>query len=85
MLADMVHDSYYNFKEQSKIRPELAQKWAGLTIKLTERIDTIHKEETKGSSLLEEIEFKIKTYSGAEQQAPIRNIKDLQSDTPTLE
>ncbi len=85
MLADMVHDSYYNFKEQSKIRPELAQKWAGLTIKLTERIDTLQKEESKGASLLEEIEFKIKTFSSQDPKGPIRNIKDLQPDAKKTE
>jgi len=62
MLRDMVNDSYYNFKEQSKIKPAVAQRWAGLAIKLTDRIDSLQKEDQKSAAnFLENYEFKIKT------------------------
>lgn len=62
MLRDMVNDSYYNFKEQSKIKPSVAQRWAGLAIKLTDRLDALNNDDKKGGSdFLENYEFKIKT------------------------
>lgn len=69
MLRDIAQDSYYNFKEQSKVRPDVAQRWANLTIKVTDRIDSIEKGRKAGSeNLLEDFEFKIKTYSAEKEE-----------------
>lgn len=79
MLRDIAQDSYYNFKEQSKIRPDVAQRWANLTIKVTDRIDTIEKErQSKADNLLEDFEFKIKTFSTDEK--PIEHIEEIKDD-----
>jgi len=79
MLRDIAQDSYYNFKEQSKIRPDVAQRWANLTIKVTDRIDTIEKDKrANADNILEDFEFKIKTFSTDEK--PIEHIKEVENE-----
>lgn len=76
MLQEMAQDSFFNFKEKSKIKPDEAQRWANLTLKITDKIEAIQKEEsgsTKG--LLEEIQFKVKTYSAGPET--IRHFSDV--------
>lgn len=85
MLKDMVHDSYYNFKEQSKVKPSIAQKWAGLAIKLTDRLDNLQKEENKSAAnFLDNFEFKIKSdieiSSRGADKGEVVHLKDLQPD-----
>lgn len=80
MLNEMIQDSYFNFKEQSKVKPDVAQRWAGLAIKLTDRIEGLDKKEEKSmKSLLDEVQFNIKTYSTHEEASkPIKHFKDLE-------
>lgn len=67
MLSDMVTDAYYNFKEQSRVKPEIAQKWGTLATRLIDKEAGIKKEEERSmNSLLEEVEFKVKIYSRPE-------------------
>lgn len=85
MLKDMVHDSYYNFKEQSKVKPSVAQKWAGLAIKLTDRLDNLEKGDKKGgANFFENYEFKIKSdieiSSRGVEKGEVVHLKDLQPD-----
>jgi len=76
MLAEMAQDAFFNFKEQSRANPDSAQKWAALALKVSDKMDSINREESRtGRDLLEEIEFKIKTFSAKE--STIRHIKDL--------
>jgi len=79
MLRDIAQDSYYNFKEQSKIRPDVAQRWANLTIKVTDRIDNIERErQSKSENLLDDFEFKIKTFSTDDK--PIEHLAELKKE-----
>jgi len=81
MLKDMVHDSYYNFKEQSKIRPDLAQKWGTLAIKLTDKIDKLETTKEKSSAeFLENFEFKIKSNIEVSSKDKHVHLSDLQPD-----
>ena len=67
MLRDMMSDSYYNFKERSRVDPDLAQRWGGLAVKLSDRIDRIQAEKTSSEDLFEELEFKLEETRKEEQ------------------
>lgn len=57
MLRDMATDSYYNFKEMQKKNSDVAQKWAGLSIKLSERVDKMEKEAEDRKTIFEQLDF----------------------------
>ncbi len=57
MLRDMATDSYYNFKEMQKKNADVAQRWAGLSIKLSERVDKMEKEAEDRKTIFESLEF----------------------------
>ena len=62
----------------------MAQRWAGLAIKLTERVESLQREDARGAkNFFEEIELKIKTYSsdpGSSSEDTIKHYTDLISD-----
>lgn len=94
MMKDMVTDSYYNFKEQGDVKPELAQKWARVAIKLTDKIEKYNKEK-KGDgaeSFMDNFEFEIKSVASEKEEAgkediedEIPHISDMQEDHPALD
>ena len=57
MLKEMMVDSFYNFKEKVKSDPDLAQRWGNLTVKLTDKLDKIHKENVDSRDMFQMIEF----------------------------
>ena len=67
MLRDMMSDSYYNFKERSRVDPDLAQRWGGLAVKLSDRIDKVQQEKTSSEDLFTELEFKLEETRQEEQ------------------
>ena len=78
MLRDMMTDSYYNFKERSKADPELAQKWGGLAVKLTDRLERLEKETIDKKDLFDTVVFKLKSYQ--EDWPETRHIRELEKD-----
>jgi len=85
MLKDMMGDAYYNFKEQSKIKPELAQRWGNLAIKLTDRIDSFEKEKSDINSGggVTSFEFKIKRHGDPQEDTGAgeeKHLMDLQPE-----
>ena len=61
MLRDMMLDSYYNFKERSKVDPDTAQKWGALAVKLTDRLERLEKDTGDKKDLFDAIQFQIET------------------------
>ena len=61
MLRDMMVDSYYNFKERSKVDPDTAQRWGALAVKLTDRLERLEMETGEKKDLFEAIQFQIDT------------------------
>lgn len=82
MLVEMTNDSFFNFKEQVTSRPESAQRWAALTQKLVDKIDSMdNKKKAETNNLITDIEFKIKTYSSPEDSSTsFRHFTDLSDD-----
>lgn len=64
MLRDMMTDAYYNFKEKSRLDPEVAQRWGTLAIRLTDRLEKLEKDTEEKKNLFEEVMFKIKEHTG---------------------
>jgi hypothetical protein len=80
-LQDMFTDSYYNFKEKSRAKPDEAQKWAGLALKFSEKLDALQKEKKAGSkSMFDDIEIVIKSRAQDSSDEIIPNIRDLNKD-----
>ncbi len=72
-------DSYYNFKERSRVDPELAQKWGALAVKLSDRIDRIAGDKANNEDLFDEIEFKLSETQKAKDK-PVLHIDDLKDE-----
>lgn len=62
MLRDMMTDAYFNFKEQSRMNPDTAQKWGTLAIRLTDRLEKLEKDTDNKKNLFDEIKFQIKEH-----------------------
>ena len=78
MLRDMMVDSYYNFKERSKVDPDTAQRWGSLAVKLTDRLDKLEKDTEGKQDLFEAIQFQIETLvvnadSESDKKKPLAN------------
>ena len=81
MLRDMMVDSYYNFKERSKVDPDTAQRWGGLAVKLTDRLEKLEKDTDNKQDLFEAIQFQIETLvvntdSGTNKKRSLANDTD---------
>lgn len=68
MLRDMMTDSYFNFKERSRIDPDVAQKWGTLAIRLTDRLEKLEAQTEEKKNLFDEVSFKIKELSKEEDK-----------------
>ena len=54
-------DSYYNFKERSKVDPDTAQKCGALAVKLPDRLERLEKDTGEKKDLFDAIQFQIET------------------------
>jgi hypothetical protein len=59
VFTDMIADSYFTFKENIKARPDDAQKFAQLAIRLSDRLDKNESSKKESTSLLEELKIKL--------------------------
>ena len=59
MLRDIMTDSYYNFKENSKINSDIAQKWGMLALKTIEKLERLDKDTKDKRSVFEDITFQL--------------------------
>ena len=81
MLRDMMHDSYFNFKERAKHDPDLAQKWGTLAIKLTDRIEKIQRDTGDKQDLFDAVTFKLQvTKDRSADTITLRHVSELGDD-----
>lgn len=59
MLRDIMTDSYYNFKENSKINSDVAQKWGTLALKTIEKLERLDKDTKDKRNVFEDITFQL--------------------------
>ena len=76
MLRDMMHDSYYLFKEKSKNNPEVATKFGSLAVKLADRLDRADQRENDADEFFNDMEFDIKENNSATIINPV-SLEDI--------
>lgn len=59
MLREMFVDSYFTFKDNLKLKPDDAQKFANLAIKINDRIEDINNAKQEDQDLLGKLNFKL--------------------------
>jgi hypothetical protein len=52
-------DSYYNFKENSKVNSDVAQKWGTLALKTVEKLEKLDRDTKDKKDVFTEITFKL--------------------------
>jgi hypothetical protein len=68
MLREIMTDSFYNFKENSKVNSDIAQKWGTLALKTVEKLEKFDKSTQEKKDVFAEITFKLnKTKKDREQ------------------
>lgn len=70
MLRDIMTDSYYNFKEHSKINADTAQKWGTLALKTVEKLEKLDKDTKEKKDVFKEIAFKL----NSKKEKPIEDL-----------
>jgi len=81
MLRDIGVDCYYNYKEQLGLNDQSeAQKWAGLLLKVEERIGKIDAEDVDKKDLFGSLTFQVQSMKAS---ANIVSPNDVQLDLPT--
>lgn len=84
MLKDMLTDSYFLFKENVRIKPDDANKFAVLATKLADRLDGLAQDKDKGDDLLSKLKFKLEI-SSTQDNTPntdIKSIAQIQVEVP---
>jgi len=59
MLRDIMTDSYYNFKENSRVNSDTAQKWGTLALKTVEKLEKLDRDTKDKKDVFTEITFKL--------------------------
>lgn len=57
MLKDMGTDAYYNFKEKMKTKPDEAQRWGALMLRLSDRMDKLKADTEEKKDLFSQVVF----------------------------
>jgi len=71
MLREIMTDSFYNFKEQSKTNVDLAQKWGALALKTVEKLEKFDKDTKDKKDVFSEITFKLNKARDKNEQADL--------------
>ncbi len=59
MLREIMIDSFYNFKEHSKVNADVAQKWGNLALKTVEKLEKFDKDTKEKRDVFKEITFRL--------------------------
>ena len=76
IFTDMMADSYFTFKENIKLRPEDAQKFAQLAIRLSDRLDQTKSKEKESHNLLDELKIKLEVET-TDKKENVVDLKDI--------
>ena len=87
IFTDMIADSYFTFKELMKVRPDDAQKFAQLAIRLSDRLDKNENNKKETMSLADELKIKltVETTTGDSSENKVISMKDLGLELPRRE
>ena len=83
LLRDMFTDSYFYFKKNVKLRPDDAQKFAGLAVKISDRLDSLNGKKEGTQDLISELRIRLVNKETKEDpKQKIVNIADLHVELP---
>ncbi len=80
IFTDMLSDSYFTFKENIRLRPDDAQKFAQLAIRLADRLDASDSRKKETHNLLDELKIKLVVENTTTNQ--IADVKDVNVELP---
>jgi hypothetical protein len=78
LLRDMFTDSYFYFKRNIKLRPDDAQKFAALAVKISDRLESIDDKNKDAQDFLQQMKVNLQTES-TKPKAKEETIIDLKS------
>lgn len=82
LLRDMFTDSYFYFKKNVKRFPEDAQKFAGLAVKISDRLESMQGKKDKAEDLITSLKIDLKTRSTVDSAQKIVNLADMHLEVP---
>jgi len=83
LLRDMFTDSYFYFKKNVKLRPDDAQKFAGLAVKISDRLESMSDRKQGSQDLISELKVKLQNKNTLEDpKQTIINIGDIHVELP---
>lgn len=83
LLRDMFTDSYFYFKKNVKLRPDDAQKFAGLAVKISDRLESMQDKKQSSQDLIGELKVKLQNKNTLDDpKQTIINIGDLHVELP---
>ena len=83
LLRDMFTDSYFFFKKNVKLRPDDAQKFAGLAVKISDRLESMQDKKQSSQDLISELKVKLQNKNTlADPKQTIINIGDINVELP---
>lgn len=87
IFTDMIADSYFTFKELMQARPDDAQKFANLAIRLSDRLDKNESAKKETHDLAKELQIKlvVETTNSASAENKVTDMKDIALELPKRE
>ena len=84
VFTDMIADSYFTFKELMKARPDNAQKFAQLAIRLSDRLDKNESSKKETGSLVDELKIKlvVETTKQGTAENQVTDISEIALELP---
>jgi hypothetical protein len=82
IFTDMLADSYFTFKENVRLRPDDAQRFAQLAIKLADRLDATDSKKKDTHNLLDELKIKLVVESTTTEASKIADMTAMELELP---
>lgn len=85
LLRDMFTDSYFYFKRNIKLRPDDAQKFAALAVKISDRLESIDDKNKDAQDFLQQmkVNLQVESTKPKAKEESIIDIKSLDIEMPT--
>jgi hypothetical protein len=86
LLQDMFTDSYFFFKKNLKLRPDDAQKFAALAVKISDRLEGIKDKESDAQDFISQLKINLTNQESRpdnDRKQTIVNASDMNIEIPT--
>ena len=83
VFSDMLSDAYFTFKENVRLRPDDAQKFAQLALKIADRLDSSDARKKESHNLLDELKIKLVVENTSDKtESKITDISEVPVELP---